>query len=79
MREKMEDVRGPRFKGCADLTAFHLLSTGNSLARGANSLLSTCLICVKDLAADVMHLSTLSSAVSLSVNFFQPTQLSDVR
>ena len=23
MREKMEDVRGPRFKGCADLTAFH--------------------------------------------------------
>ena len=47
-----------------------LLSTGNSLARGANSLLSTCLICVRDVAADVVHLSTLSSAVSLSVNFF---------
>ena len=57
-----------------------LLSTGNSLARGANSLLSMCMICVKNVAADVVHLPALSSAVSLSVIFFfQPTQLSDVR
>ena len=54
-----------------------LLSTGE--ARGANSLLSMCMMCVKNVAADAVHLPALSSVVSLSVNFFQPTQLSDVR
>ena len=74
MREKMEDVRGPR------VVLISLLSTGD--ARGANSLLWVCGFVVKDVAIImlVVHLSALSCAVSLSVNlFFQPTQLSDVR
>ena len=36
-----------------------------------------CLICVKNVAADVVHLSALSFVVSLSMKlFFQSTQLS---
>ena len=57
-----------------------LLSTGNSLARGADSVLWVCyLVC--DVAAKLcVHISALSSTVSSSVNlFFQSTQLSDVR
>ena len=57
------------FEGrAAQVDMISLLSTGE--ARGANSLLSMCMICVKNVAADVVHLPALSSAVSLSVNFF---------
>ena len=65
------------FEGrAAQVDLASLLSTGD--ARGANSfILSMCLICVKIVAADVVHLSTLSFAVSLSMKlFFQSTQLS---
>ena len=67
MRENMDDVRGPRRAGCPDLILISLLSTGE--ARGANSLLRVYWICMKDVAASLFT-STLSCAVSLSVNFF---------
>ena len=57
------------FEGrAAKVVLISLLST--SEARGINSLLWVCLICVKDVAAGVVHLLALSFAVSLSVNFF---------
>ena len=65
------------FEGrAAQVGLISLLSTGD--ARGTNSSLSMCLICVMDVAAVCcVHISTLSSSVSLSVNlFFQSTQLS---
>jgi len=65
------------FEGrAAQVGLISLLSTGD--ARGTNSSLSMCLICVRDVAAVCcVHISTLSSSVSLSVNlFFQSTQLS---
>ena len=67
------------FEGrAAEADMISLLSTGEAM--GTNSLLSRCMICVKNVAADVVHLPALSSTVSLSVNyFFQPTQLGDVR
>ena len=62
------------FEGRAEqVDLISLLSTGE--ARGANSLLWVCWICMKDVATTLCA-STLSCAVSLSVNFFQPTQLS---
>ena len=43
------------FEGrAAQVDLISLLSTGE--ARGANSLLSMCLICVKDVAADVVYI-----------------------
>ena len=43
------------FEGrAAQVDLISLLSTGE--ARGANSLLSMCFICVKDVAADVVHI-----------------------
>ena len=59
------------FEGrAAKVVLISLLST--SEARGINSLLWLGLICVKDVAAGVVHLPALSSAVSLSVNCFFP-------
>ena len=43
------------FEGrAAQVDMISLLSTGE--ARGANSLLSMCLICVRDVAADVVYI-----------------------
>ena len=72
MRENMDDVRGPLEGRAAYVDLISLLSTGE--ARGANSLLSMYMICVKNVPAGVVHLPALSSAVSLSVIFFlKPT------
>ena len=65
MREKMEDVRGPRRAGCHVLTAFHWWCEGDKLA--TMGVVTCCEGCSNML---VVHLSALSCAVSLSVNLF---------
>ena len=42
MRENMEDVRELRFKGCADLTAFHWQFPGEGGGLGAVDVLCLC-------------------------------------
>ena len=63
------------FEGRAEqVDLISLLSTGE--ARGANSLLWMCLICVKDVAAAVVRIYFELCCLIVGETFFQPTQLS---
>ena len=63
------------FEGCAEqVDLISLLSTGE--ARGANSLLWMCLICVKNVAAAVVRIYFELCCLIVGETFFQPTQLS---
>ena len=63
------------FEGRAEqVDLISLLSTGE--ARGANSLLWMCLICVKNVAAAVVRIYFELCCLIVGETFFQPTQLS---